>query len=169
MIVSLANIDEGNGTGKDKYISFQLQWHEYCSILLLPKHLPIQCVISPPTITMETTCQLWLDLCSTSRNDEEKRKKFMILFSSAIWCAVVWSRQAIEQNYCRHSRDCNKEYTCNSWRRWCLFSVRGGTLASMLHCRYDIRKCGDERREIIWLEKAVLQAINTRVIYATLP
>lgn len=72
---------EGNGTGKDKYILFQLQWHKHCSFLLLPKHLPIQCVILPPTNTMETTRQLWLDFCSTSQNDETKHNHFMISFS----------------------------------------------------------------------------------------
>ena len=43
------------------------------------------------------------------------------------------------------------------------FGSGGELLASMLHCRYNgIRKCGDEKREIISLEIAVLQAINTR-------
>lgn len=43
------------------------------------------------------------------------------------------------------------------------FRFGGGTLATMLHRRYnDIRKCRDERRDIISLEISVLQAINTR-------
>lgn len=40
---------EANATGKDKSISFQLQWHKHCSILLLPKENNIQCIFSPPT------------------------------------------------------------------------------------------------------------------------
>ena len=158
------NLYEGNGTGKDKYISFQLQWHEHCSILLLPKHLPIQCVILPPTNTMETTRQLWLDFCGTSRNDEEKHKKFMILFSSAIYDVLL--REA-DKRLIKITVDTPGTATRNTPvirdGDDVYFRFGGGTLASMLHCRYNgIRKCGDEKREIISLEIAVLQAINTR-------
>ena len=52
---------EANATGKDKFISFQLQWHKHCSILLLPKEHNIQCIFSPPTKEMVIVCQVWFD------------------------------------------------------------------------------------------------------------
>ena len=48
---------EANGIGN---ISFQLQWHKYCSIFLLPKASAIQCVFSPPTKGMEDVRHIWL-------------------------------------------------------------------------------------------------------------
>ena len=44
---------------------------------------------------METTCQIRLDFCSTSQNDETKHKHFMISFSSTIYDTLL--READKQ------------------------------------------------------------------------
>ena len=51
---------KANDSGKDKYISFQLEWHKYCAIFLLPKDTLIQSIFSPPTRNMVTVRELWL-------------------------------------------------------------------------------------------------------------
>ena len=53
---------------------------------------------------------------------------------------------------CMHNRDTDDVY----------FRFGGATLASMLKRRYkDIRMCGEQKRETLSLEIAVLQAIRT--------
>ena len=128
---------EGNGTGKDKYISFQLEWHKHCSIFLLSKDLTIQYVISPPTYSMETARQEWLKFCDGLPSEHDEHKRFMILLSSTIYdillreadkhlSSTTITSDSESTASCMHNRDTDDVY----------FRFGGATLASMLKHRY---------------------------------
>lgn len=154
---------EANGIGKDKYITFQLQWHKYCSIFLLPKENMLQCIFSPPTKEMDTVHQIWLAFCERElQGNSGEQKRFMIMFSSSIYEILL--REAHEQVMkLNDSTGSSSNLVMEADQDDVYFRFGGATLASMLHNRYkDIRKCNAEKREIVSLEIKVLHAINTK-------
>ena len=152
---------EASSKGKDKYISFQIQWYKHCSILLLPKHLPIQCIFSPPTKDMDTIRQLWLNFCCTLESNDDNLKKFMISFSSAVYNTLM---HGVQVNITEFTKPTGTSATpLFSDQDDVYFRFGGATIASMLHHRYnEIRTCSMEKKDNISLEIKLLQTINTK-------
>ena len=123
---------EANGIGKDKYISFQLQWHKYCSIFLLPKASAIQCVFSPPTKGMEDVRHIWLAYSEKDTDLESntaEQNKFMMMFSSSIYEILLREVHA----YVMKFNDCTGSSTNVAIDQDDVyFRFGGATLASMV-------------------------------------
>lgn len=71
-------------TGKNKFLIFQLDWHANCSILLLPKDIPAQCVL--PDLddeSVDNIRKLWQEFCESHSSTD--CQKLMILLSSAMY------------------------------------------------------------------------------------
>ena len=147
---------EESANGKDKFISFQIQWYKYCSILLLPKEQLIQCIFSPPTYEMVTVREMWIVFCEKFVDrDSEELKKFMI--KSFIRNIQHFLREV-------HACVAQISMTASTSKSTTIvvsteqvnegddvyFRFAGATLASMLHNRYkEIRKCIKEKIVII--------------------
>ncbi|XP_019855757.1 PREDICTED: uncharacterized protein LOC109584445 [Amphimedon queenslandica] len=155
---------ESNATGKDKYISFQLEWHKYCSVFLLPRELPTQHLFSPPTNEMETIRTLWLDFTINPQIVEDKFKKFMMSFSSVVRDILLQETHLCLKDISdTTATGQGTTHSCNNDSDDVYFRFGGGTIASMLKQRYkEIRRCNVDKMELFSIEIAILQAINNK-------
>ena len=153
-----------NDTGKEKYLRFQLDWYKYCSILLLPKEYPVDCIIEKPSDEMKKIRQLWTSFCEECQLSKESRNRFMILLSSAMYKTLLKHTQtSIEQHTSVSSTETITDITSSSDGDDVYFRFGGATLASMLHNRYeDIKKCTQDRHGVLAQEIKLLHIINTR-------
>uniref|UniRef100_A0A1X7UP48 Uncharacterized protein n=1 Tax=Amphimedon queenslandica TaxID=400682 RepID=A0A1X7UP48_AMPQE len=86
-----ASLYEANGTGKEKFMRFQIEWHRYCSIFLLPKDVPINIMIQDNLSQDFSKIQkAWFSFCeASSPTDWAPCNKVMIMISSAIYSVLL--------------------------------------------------------------------------------
>lgn len=147
--------------GKDKYLYFQLDWHKYCSVFLLPKESNVGCVFDSPPKNLreiESVRQLWLNFCD-GYQEQINCNKVMILLTSAVYNVLL------EQVHTCNTLDCSDANSPTECRDGDDVYARfgGATLCSMLHLRYkDIKRCNEGKRDIISKEIDILHSINTK-------
>ena len=123
---------KANEKGKDKFISFQLHWHNYGAIFLLPKDTPIQCMFSLPTRNIYTVCELWLKFFESAWDEH---KNVMISFSSIIYDTLL---DEVHTEILRMKEPTPATGTAQSTAssisdQYVYYQFGGGILASMLH------------------------------------
>ena len=156
---TFTNLYVKHSTGKEKYLHFQLDWHTYCSVFLLPKELSIDHIFpsSPDNVSeINDVRHSWLSFCDAYSSEQGNCNKVMILLSSALYNMLL-----------QQVHTCTQVSTIVSTASYDSHDVYvrfgGATLASMLRLRYrNIRTCHEEKRDIISKEITILQTINTK-------
>ena len=152
-----------NSKGKEKYLHFQLEWHKYCSIFLLPKESCIDCIFPDPNEIPEGTDNvkdMWQNFCEACSEEKVDCNKFMILFSSALYHNFL--ELAHTQNIKLHNA-CSIVESTLSDEDDVYFRFGGATLSDLYHNYYkDLKKCSDERKDIISKQIKILNSINTK-------
>ena len=149
-------------TGKEKYLRLQLEWHAQCSVFLLPKDLPAQCVL-PDLKDDEAICAirtLWQEFCDSYPFD--MCNKLMILFSSIMYKILLDRVHSFSTSTCS-SQETDPSPCVNEDDIYYRFG--GATISAMLKVRYKKHKktastsatCSSLSDEI-----AILHAINTK-------
>lgn len=176
--ITFVNLYVKCGSGKDKYIRFQLDWHKHCSIFLLPKESSIDCIFPSDTDNDDDTksmCtlnakeikeikdirHLWSCFCDSYPTEQQMNcKKIMISFSSAVHDILL--RQLHASNGQLTETVC-KTASSSSDGDDVYIRFGGASICSMLHLRYkDIKKCPEGKRDAVSQEIKILQNINTK-------
>ena len=79
---AFVSLYETYGKGKEKYLRFQLAWHIYSSIFLLPNDIPIETVVQSPTEEMSSIQAQWMTFRQASQASDFCNKLMIILLSS---------------------------------------------------------------------------------------
>ena len=159
-------------TGKEKYARFQLEWHAHVSVFLIPKHIPIESVLTTDQKTMAkdadvcTVRRRWQTFCDAHSSYQDHLKKIMILFSSSLYNAFLKEIHSSTSEICSTTgtgtastvpieEDSDDVY----------FRFGGAALSDMLHLHYKnirIQQLQDNKRDVLSQEISCLQAINTK-------
>lgn len=155
------------GAGKDKYLSFQVEWHKYCSALLLPIDMGLQAVHldkSPPKLkkTIEQTRMEWHQFCeSVSKSiDLHMCSKIMVICSSILYNFFLEHMKNMQKS----SRE-QPESTIvrNVDEDDVYYRFGGATISDMIKLRYkDIQRCPAINRDKVSQEITILLGINTK-------
>ena len=149
---------ETHSKGKEKYLRFQLAWHNNCSIFLLPNEVPIETVVPSPTKEISNIHTKWMSFRLSSQNVDHCNKLMSMLSSSCytVLLTIAHSIRSVHANPAQHynqSEDGDDVY----------YRFGGAAICEMLHLRYkSIRNCPISKKKQIATEIDILQAINTR-------
>ena len=156
-----ASLYEANGTGKEKYMRFQIEWYRYCSIFLLPTDVPINTIILDNlSQDLSKIQKAWFSFCeANSPTNWAPCNKIMIMFSSAIYSVLLKTvHDTTTQSVVTNPASVQLEDSDDVY-----FRFGGAAICEMLHVRYkQIKKCTESKREKLNSEIDILQAINTR-------
>ena len=146
--------------GKDKYMKFQLEWHQCCSVFLLPpgKNLSDVGIDSKKKVELAHFQQRWIGYCDGSCADKHTRDAVMISVCSAVYNYLLKRVSQVQQSLLMEptSSGILKGDVDSVYYRFC-----GAALASMLHARYNKRQsCKNDQRETINQEIEVLRCIQ---------
>ena len=117
--------------GKDKYIKFQLEWHQCCSVFLLPPDKSLSDVGIDPkrNVDLAHLQQRWVGYCEGKSVDKHVRDAVMISICSAVYNYLL---STVQQSILEPtsltgpiSQDTDSVYC-----RFC-----GVAIANMLHAR----------------------------------
>ena len=86
---AFANLYERCAKKKDKFIAFQFQWHQYCSILLVKDTTDLAKLNldseDSTTITRVETRQQWVSFYQVRKFEHEVAKIFTLIFSMEVY------------------------------------------------------------------------------------
>ena len=116
-------------TGKEKYLRFQLEWHNHCSVLLLSYD---------STVEKEITLSLWQKFCDLIPSELEKCRNVRILFSSAMY--EILSKQVLCNEEVHSSKDVIDRTPRDDDSDDVYYRFGGATISEMLHVRYQSKK-----------------------------
>ena len=149
--------------GKDKYMKFQLEWYQCCSVFLLPPGKGLSDVGVDPKKKVELAHiqQRWVGYCEGSCAEKHIRDAVMISICSAVYNYLLKRVSQVQQSLLKptssgafihqDTQDADSVYY-----RFC-----GAALANMLHARYNERQtCKEDQRETIDQEIRVLKCIQ---------
>ena len=166
---TFAKLYETCGTGKDKFLQFQLQWHHECSVFLLADANLAE-IGFDPSVNIETAKlhDRWLGYCHGTSVATEIRNDVMISFCAEVYkyllhhCTSVQEAISTEVSQANANSDGQSSTATmitdsdSVYYRFC-----GGALASMLHARYKKRDtCKPELKESVKREIKILQCIK---------
>ena len=144
-------------TGKEKFLKFQLEWHVNCSILLLPKDVPVKSI--SPDLEEEKTSdirKLWKKFCEP--HPAKQCNNVMILFSSIMYNVLLQSSKLVDS-----SKSTSTETNMADDGDDVYYRFGGATLSSMLHLRYNATRIKElPSSSFVSQEILILQAINTK-------
>ncbi|XP_064398964.1 uncharacterized protein LOC135345473 [Halichondria panicea] len=139
--------------GKDKYMKFQLEWHQCCSVFLLPpgKNLSDVGIDSKKKVELAHFQQRWIGYCDGSCADKHTRDAVMISVCSAVYNYLLKRVSQVQQSLLMEptSSGILKGDVDSVYYRFC-----GAALASML------QSCKNDQRETINQEIEVLRCIQ---------
>ena len=150
---------------KDKYITFQFQWHQRCSVLLVTESLDLAKLNLHPedvaTNTQLSIRQQWVSFYQARNTKHEVAKIFMLVFLSEVYNKLLKHCQSVLQMpsdaAAGHSATVHIDPVDVYYR------FGGATMASMLHSRYKAMKLElTKHKENISEEIHMLQALNTK-------
>lgn len=162
---TFASLYESCAQKKDKYISFQFQWHQQCSILLVKESSDLaQLNLHPDdnaTVTQVRIRQQWVSFYQARKTEHEVAKIFMLVFLSEVYNKLLKHSQSVLQMpsdaTAAHSATVHLDPVDVYYR------FGGATLASMLHNRYKAMKQElTTQKEKTSEEIHILQALNTK-------
>lgn len=150
--------------GQEKYIQFQVQWYNHCSIFLAPKKLNITSKITNPSDETYSTLLLWRNFCDSSSQPLQQCQNAVIHLSSFVYDYLLQkthSFKAMSMPDSSSSSKCSSEAPVDNDDVYYHFG--GAIISEMLHVRYkSIKKCSESRRCLISEEITILQAINSK-------
>ena len=150
--------------GQEKYIQFQVQWYNHCSIFLAPKKLNITSIITNPSDETYSTLLLWRNFCDSSSQPLQQCQNAVIHLSSFVYDYLLQkthSFKAMSMPDSSSSSKCSSEAPVDNDDVYYHFG--GAIISEMLHVRYkSIKKCSESRRCLISEEITILQAINSK-------
>ena len=83
---AFATLYEKCGTGKDKYLQFQMEWHKYCSAFLLCDTDLSSVGIDPSMyVNLAKIQERWIGCCQGKSADMYARNAVMISVFSAVY------------------------------------------------------------------------------------
>ena len=148
-------------TIKDRYLNFQLKWHNHCGLFLLNCNQELTTMgLHPSDPLAEKVVAVraqWSRICAENSISLKEKKKFVILYSSAVFNHLLWQCHGVlqkEQETAEISEDGKDTY----------LRFGGAALATMLHLRYDKMRADnleDQKRRRISEEITILQRINS--------
>ena len=162
---TFASLYESCAQKKDKYICFQFQWHQRCSILLVKDSSDlVKLNLHPEDDTTDAQLiiwQQWVSFYQARNTDHEAAKIFMLVFLSEVYNKLLKHCQSVLQILSDatavHSTIVHLDPVDVCYR------FGGATLARMLHTRYKAMKLElTKHKENISEEMHVLQALNTK-------
>lgn len=160
-------------TGKEKYARFQLEWHAHVSVFLLPKHIPIESVLSgtdQQTMAKDahvcTVRRRWQMFCDAhSSCQDHLNNKIMILFSSSLYNAFLKEIHSSTTGTCSTTGTAASTKAIEEDSDDVYFRFGGAALSDMLHLRYKnirLKQLQDNKRDVLSQEISCLQVINTK-------
>ena len=147
--------------GQDKFMQFQIEWYNHCSIFLAPKSLNIKSIISDPSEETCSTKLLWQNFCESSSLPLQHCHNVMIQLSSIIYDYLLRKVQTFTAMLMPSNSSSPVQVKIDDDDVYYRFG--GSIIAEMLKVRYKgIKKCSESRRCSISEEITILQAINTK-------
>ena len=145
--------------GKDKYMSFQFQWHVQCSPLLIEKTTDLSSVNVFPgdqaTEAIQMARKQWISLYISHSSKSEAAKNFMLVFLSEVYKELLNKCHGVLKPISPELQSAS----CDPLDVYYRFG--GATLASMLHNCYTIMKSGTiSQKERTSSEIHILQALR---------
>ena len=161
LVSTFSSLYKSCDKGKDKYMKFQIEWHQCCSVFLLPLDKSLSDIgVSVQKFTnLGRIQQRWVGYCEGRSVDKGVRDAVMIAVCSAVYDYLLKRVSKVQQSIlnptasiCPVPQDTDSVYY-----RFC-----GATIASMLHARYNkCRVCKQEQREVLDMEIQVLKCIHS--------
>ena len=146
---------------KDRYLHFQLKWHNHCSLFLLERDQELTAMGLHPSDPLAdkvvSVREQWSRVCIQHSITKKDKKTFLILYSSAVFnyfLQLCHKFLETEQATVEISEDGKDTY----------LRFGGAALAGMLHLRYDKMRAGhldDQKWRQISEEITILQQINS--------
>jgi hypothetical protein len=136
---TFANLYRSCDKGKDKYMNFQLEWHRYCSVFLLPVGKDISDVGYDIEKHSELASlqQRWIGFCEGKAVGHDTRCSVMISLSNVIYKHFLRVVSTVQESLLDSTSEAvNVEPDSDSvYYRFC-----GAAIADMLHERYSKRQ-----------------------------
>ena len=145
---------EGRQT-KEKYCTFQLEWHKHCSAFLLENSLPMDTIGLPESDNKGRRIE-WIQFCEGAGVNQEARNRVMIEICAAVYNFLLQrvSQFVKEEIVGEHSAS---DTVPSADSDDVLYRFCGAALASMLHSRYKlIWTCPLERKDAVSQEISLL-------------
>ena len=146
-------------TGKDKYLRFQIAWHNHCSVYLLPRDSSSECIIPNLSDKLPELRSSWLEFCD-KHQETQTCYNIMTLLSSSVYTILL----DYVQSLITKTMD-NETVSIPDYNDGEDVNIRFGgcVLSSMIHLRYKhIRNCSENRKDLVSMEITILHAINTK-------
>ena len=133
---TFASLYKSCDKGKCKYLNFQLEWHRYCSVFLLPPGKDVSDVDYDVQKHSELARlqQRWIGFCEGKSVDSDIRCSVMISLCNAVYKYFLNLVSSVQQSLLDDttSKSTNIEHDSDSvYYRFC-----GAAIAEMLHGRY---------------------------------
>uniref|UniRef100_A0A1X7ULU9 Uncharacterized protein n=1 Tax=Amphimedon queenslandica TaxID=400682 RepID=A0A1X7ULU9_AMPQE len=152
--------DCSKGRTKEKYLRLQIQWHNRCSIFLLPEDTCISAVQVDYSQTDADIRKIWYNFCHGFK-ETSSCKTIMIHLSSLVFQLMLEHLHQIIEKPSQHTQGHDTEQPADKDNVYYRFG--GATLSNMLQERYkSIRRCSQEKIATISNEIPILQAIATK-------
>lgn len=137
---AFANLYKSCDRGKDKYMNFQLEWHRYCSVFLLPPGKDISEVNYDvhKDSNLARLQQRWVGFCEGKAVTTDVRCSVMISVSNAVYKYFLRRVATVQQSLLHPSTSEPPNIqpdTDSVYYRFC-----GAAIAEMLHGRYSKRQ-----------------------------
>ena len=146
--------------GRDKYTKFQLEWHQNCSVFLMPPGKTLCDAGIDPQKNMDLAHlqQRWIGYCEGKSANKDVRDAIMISICSAVYNYQLKRVSKVQQIILDDTSSTAPmpQEIDSVYYRFC-----GAAIASMLHSRYDKRRtCKEDRKATLNQEIQVLKAIQ---------
>ena len=159
LVSSFASLYKSCDKGKDKYMKFQLEWHQCCSVFLLPPDKGLFDVGVDPkkNVNLARLQQQWVRYCEGRTVDKHVRDA-VISVCCAVYNYLLKRVSTVQQSILELTSSTSpiSQDTDSVYYRLC-----GAAIANMLHARYNKRQvCKQEQKETLEQEIQVLKCIQ---------
>lgn len=142
--------------GKEKYLRFQLEWHNRCSVFLLPKKYDTSSVLRSSSDKVDDLHNEWLKFCDSYCFDS--CCKVMIMLTSGIYDMLL---AKVHQTIKCQSETVSLQVNGDGDDVYYRFG--GAVICDMMQLRYKaLKKCTLIRRSEILKEIEILESMNDK-------
>lgn len=145
--------------GADKYLKFQLQWHQHCSYYLVDYNRQLSLIglhpDDPIAVDVVSVSSQWHHVVMSYSLKKQDAKNFLIIFCSCVYDELLHT--------CHSAIEVHQETTPSYFEdsNGVYYRFGGASLSSMLHNRYSqIKSCALSLKERVSLEINVLQKLS---------
>ena len=154
-----ARLYSAHSTGADKYLKFQLQWHQHCSYYLVDYNCELSLIglhpDDPVAVDVVSVRSQWHRVVMSFSLKKQDAKYFLILFCSCIYDNLLRT--------CHLAIELDQETTASCFEDGndVYYRFGGASISSMLHNRYSqMKSCALSLKEKVSLEINVLQKLS---------